>query len=201
MNTNPYGKLAIGLGAVAAVALFVVGCGAPAMQKQVSCAWDDAPPGQEVEAPDWICGGGFEDYEVTAVGFWKSKNPNHARTMAENEARKRIATRMRALVKRRIKSYTQTTGQGDDETVDQVSEDVSKTLTVETLYGVRLLRFRKSPFGTTYVLVGMDKTGSDRAAAQAMKSSYKNQKALWQKIQADKADADMDAEFDKLNNQ
>ena len=83
-----------------------------------------------------------------------------------------------------VKSYLGTTGIGDAETVDSVSQSVLKTVSSDTLYGSRIYKSRVGPDGSMYVLVGLDEANTREAAAQAVASSMNNDRALWQQFQA-----------------
>ncbi|MBL1259729.1 MAG: LPP20 family lipoprotein [Thiotrichaceae bacterium] len=164
------------------------------------CTFPDVP---EVAAPDWVCDMPVPDVPVSAVGSFRATKAGHQfqKTQAVASARNALAAQMKVHVKQLIKSYVETTGVGDDETVDAVTSDVSKQITNETLYGTRTFKIRKSPGGVLYVLVGMDPEASIANAQDALKTSYKNQKALWQRMMSDKAHGDLDAEIEKIASQ
>ncbi len=164
------------------------------------CTFPDAP---EIAAPAWICDEVIDGFPVSAVGSYRPTKAGHQfqKTQAVAAGRNALASRMKVHVKQMVKNYVETTGVGDDETVDAVTTDVSKQITSETLYGTRAVKTRKSPNGTLYVLVAMDSADTAKAAQEALKSSYKNQKAMWQKMMADRSFAELDAEIEKIANQ
>lgn len=204
MAETKFGAVSLAVGATVIAALLLAGCGGPAPAKKVEvaeqfeCVWPDAP---DQQAPTWVCDLPYKTYQYTAVGSFKSAQKAHAKNMATNMARVNLASTMRVHVKRMVKNYVSTTGSGDDETVDQVSTDVSKSLTQETLFGVRPLISRTSPTGTIYVLVGMDADTGREATRQALRTSMGNQRAAWQRALGKQSQAELDAELDKLNNQ
>ncbi len=203
MAETRFGAVSLFVGAVVISALLLAGCGGsevkpPPVAEQFECVWPDAPDRQ---APTWVCDMPYKTYKYTAVGSFKSAQKSHAKNMATNQAKVNLASTMREHVKRMVKSYVSTTGSGDNETVDQVTTDVSKTLTQETLYGVRPLISRTSPTGTIYVLVGMDEDTGREATRQALRTSMGNRRAAWQRALGKQSQAEMDAELEKLNNQ
>ena len=99
------------------------------------------------------------------------------------------------LVINMIKQYAETTGAADSETVDQVNTSVSKLITSETLIGSRLFKSKTSPIGGLYVIVGLDSTNVQKAAEDSIKSSMKNDAALWQQLKAKKAQDELAADI------
>ncbi len=165
------------------------------------CTYPDSP---EVAAPSWVCDAPVEGVEVSAVGSFRATKagPAFQKTQATAAARNALAASMKVHVKQLVKNYVESTGVGDDETVDAVSSDVSKQVTNETLYGTKVFRTITNPqTRTMYVLVGMSPENSIRGAQEAMKTSYKNDKAMWQKFMSNKAHEDLDAEIEKIANQ
>ncbi len=186
-----------------ALSMLLVGC---ASQEQVAqevpdCTFPDSP---SLAAPTWVCDMPVEGVEVSAVGmFRKTKaGPQFQKTQATAAARNMLAAQMKVHVKQLVKNYSEVTGVGDEETVDTVSSDVSKQVTAATLYGSKVYKSRANPeTGALYVLVGLDQNQAAAQATEALKTSYKNKKAQWQKFLAGKAHEDLDKEFEKIANQ
>ena len=114
------------------------------------------------------------------------------------DARVNIATEMKAKVGAMVKNFAQTTGVGDAETVDTVSSNTQRQITAEMLHGAKVLRYTKGPNGNTYALVTLDATMAATAAKQAMMTSYKNDKAQWQRFLGEKSQAELEREMDKM---
>ncbi|VAW84342.1 hypothetical protein MNBD_GAMMA16-710, partial [hydrothermal vent metagenome] len=161
------------------------------------------PDTPTVEAPDWICDAPVDGIEVTAVGsFQKTKaGVQFQKDQATAAARNALAAQMQVHVKNLLKNYAETTGVGDEETVDTVSSSVTKQLTAATLVGSRKYKSRTSPNGTMYVLVGLDPTAAAANTQAALKTSYNNKRAAWQKFVGEKAHDELEAEFEKIANQ
>jgi hypothetical protein len=156
--------------------------------------------GTDKLAPAWTCGFPVEGYEVTGVGVMRptKAGSSFARQQAAMDARVNIATEMQAKVGAMVKNYAATTGVADAETVDAVSSNTQRQITAEMLYGAKVLRFTKSPNGSTYALVTLDATMAAAAAKEAMMTSYKNDNAQWQRFLGEKSQAELEREMDKM---
>jgi hypothetical protein len=161
------------------------------------CTYPDSP-GET--APAWICDEPLDGIEVSAVGFAKKSGAgvSHMKQMAVADARVQLAQSFRSHVINMIKKYVETTGAADDETVDQVSSSVSRLITDETLIGSRLFKSRTSSAGNLYVIVGLDSERVQKAAEESIKSSMKNDAALWQQFKAKKAQDELAAEISRM---
>ena len=176
---------------VAATVLFT-GCmnnNQPQQPQTIGCQRDGAP------APKWVCTGGanFEG-GLAAVGIAPAQpDPDMQMQEAMASARDKLAQRIQVKVKNMFKKFQATTGIGNDMTMDRATQFVSKQLSQATLQGSKLIDSWQSPKGTLYVLVGMpDPAQVQQQVKQAVKTSLKNNKALWQKFLAKKADKDLD---------
>tara|TARA_B100001109_G_scaffold67935_1_gene55331 strand:- start:5178 stop:5765 length:588 start_codon:yes stop_codon:yes gene_type:complete len=147
-------------------------------------------------APEWVCGV-EPDVELTAVGYADKSGagPNFMKQMAATAARVELAQNMRVEVQNMIKQYAETTGAGDDETVDRVNTSVTKQLTKETLVGSKIIHQRPTPTGGMVVMVGLDADMIAQVTEQALKTSMNNDRALWQKFQAEKSFDEMAADI------
>jgi len=156
--------------------------------------------GTDKLAPAWTCGFPVEGYAVTGVGTFRptKAGQSFARQQAAMDARVNIATEMKAKVGAMVKNFAQTTGVGDAETVDAVSSNTQRQITAEMLHGAKVLRYTKSPDGSTYALVTLDPTMAAVAAKQALQTSYKNDQAQWQRFLGEKSQAELEREMDKM---
>ena len=187
------GLIAAGL----AVTAMLTGCGGGDKQVVHECVYPDMP---DRAAPGWICDEPVAGVEVSAVGSSKIglAGPSHAKQMAMTKARVQLAQMMKVHVANMIKQYVETTGAGATETVDQVTTSVTKQITKETLVGSRLFKSHTSPTKTLYVIVGLDEAKVQQAAEKAIKTSMKNERALWQQFKASKAQDELAAEISKI---
>jgi len=149
------------------------------------CTFPDAP---QVAAPGWVCDEPVEGLAVSAVGSADKSGAgiNFMKQQASTAARVQLAQMMKVQVQNMVKQFAETTGTGDDETVDMVNSSVTKQITNESLVGTRIYKTRRSPNGALYVLVGLDDNAATAIHETALKTSMNNQKALWQKFQAKK---------------
>lgn len=155
--------------------------------------------GTSEAAPDWICDAPVDGVEVSAVGIAEPTQAGEAfqKQMAATDARVQLAQRMKVQVANMIKQYAETTGAGKDETVDKVNTSVTKQITNETLVGTKIYKSRVASTGKMYVLVGLDAASVEKLTEAAVKTSMNNDRALWQKFQAGKAQDEMAAEIAK----
>lgn len=149
-------------------------------------------------APKWVLDPSMEG-GLSAVGSAKMGKAEMSfyRTKAMANARDELARIMSVKVKNLVKNFTQTTGIGDDETVDTVSAQVSKQVAKQTLTGSKQKDIWISPSKELFVLVVLDPATVAEAVKESVKTSYKNERALWQQFQAKKAHEELDAEIDK----
>jgi hypothetical protein len=186
---------------VVSAATFLVACSAnqPALQPVASCVFAD---GSNQPAPEWVCGAPVEGIDLSAVGYADKSGAgaNFMKQMASTAARVELAQTMKVEVQNMIKQYSETTGAGDSETVDQVNTSVTKQITKETLIGSRIFRQMPTPTGGIVVLVGLSPDTVNKLAENALKTSMKSERALWQKFQAGKAQDELAAEIANMNN-
>jgi len=195
----------IKLFAVAMLATGVVACSSNTVNME-PVALEELDPnecyfdGTDRKAAAWTCGFPVEGYPITGVGTFRQTNAgtSFARAQAEMAARIQIANNMKVKIGNMVKNYAATTGVADDETVDAAASSTSKQITAETLYGTKVLRYLKSPNGTTYALVTMDEVQAMEVAKQAAMTSYKNNRAQWQRFMADKSHTELEREMDKM---
>ncbi|MCK5508977.1 MAG: hypothetical protein KAI50_10725 [Desulfobacterales bacterium] len=152
-------------------------------------------------APLWICDAPVEGVGVSAVGSAQPTKAgyNFQKDMAAAHGREQLAAQMKIKVGKMIKRYAETTGSGDSETVDKVNVSVSKLITSETLVGSRIFRSLANPnTKVLYVLTGFDAAAMQNNVQDAVKTSMRNNQALWQKFQAQKAQDELAAEISKM---
>lgn len=179
-----------------AMSAFIAGC-AGKKDEVADCVFPDAPG---TAAPGWVCDQPVEGVEVSAVGSAQKSGAGHSfmKQMAATDARVQLAQRMKVQVRNMIKQYVETTGAADQETVDRAMTSVTKQITNETLVGTKIFKTRTSPTGTLYVLLGMDPAGVEAAAENAIRTSMKNERALWQQFKAQKGQDELAAEIAKM---
>jgi len=181
----------------AATTVLLAACASNKPAEQIAdCVFAD---GSGQEAPLWVCGAPIDGIDLAAVGYAdkSAAGPNFMKQMAATAARVELAQTMKVEVENMIKQYAETTGAGDAETVDKVNTSVTKQITKETLVGSRIFRQMPTPSGGMVVLVGLDADTVNQLAEQALKTSMNNDKALWQKFQAEKSFDELASEIAK----
>ena len=186
---------------VAGATTFLVACGSnqPAPQQPVaSCVFAD---GSNQPAPEWVCGAPVNGIDLSAVGYADKSGAgaNFMKQMAATAARVELAQTMKVEVQNMIKQYSETTGTGDSEVVDTGNTSVTKQITKVSLVGSRIFRQMPTPTGGIVVLVGLAPDIVANIAEQSLKTSMKNERALWQKFQAGKAQDELAADIANMN--
>ena len=180
-------KMAVLGGILATGAFMLTGCGQQPQPKL---------NGEKV--PAWVFNGGAKMKKgIFAVGS-AEKSPlgiNFQRKEAMANARDELARQISIKVENMFKSYMSSTGTGDDQTAERVATDVSKQLSKAVLEHSKLLKTFIAPNGTMFVLVGMPNIKG--AVKNAVKTTFKNDEALWQEFKAKKAQEELDFEINK----
>ncbi len=160
------------------------------------CAYPDNPT---QAAPTWVCSAPVDGIAMSAVGSYQKSGAGHAFMMdqATADARFKLASTLRTQVQGMVDRYAATTGAGANETVDLVNKTVSRQTTDGILQGARVLRTATSSRGDLYVLVALDKPQLEKATVGVLKVSMNNAPAVYQKIEAAKAQKELSAEIGK----
>jgi hypothetical protein len=190
------------LSAVTVVSVLFTACGSTKQEKvKVAEPQADFRCKQDgILAPKWTCNPHI-DGGIAAVGIAK-KNAGNDKSMQRSEAmadgRDALTSQIEVKVSNLFKSYKGTTGSGDAATFDASSSKVSKQLASQTLSGSKAIDSWTNPKnGELYLLVTVGtknvKTGMDKA----IKTSFKNDQAMYQKFLASKAQGELDKELEK----
>ena len=173
------------------VSLVAVGCGKKAAAPKISDVCFNG-------APQWVFTPELES-GLAAAGSAKigPAGMQFAKTEAMASGRDELARMLELKVQNMVKNFTQTTGIGDAQTVDKVSAQVSKQVANQTLTGSRQKDIWQSPCNELWVLVALDPTLVKAQTSQAIMSSFKNDNALWQQFQSQKAFEELEKEIGK----
>ena len=191
------------LSSVAVASILLTGCGeAPAPKKapeaDFGCKQDGA------RAPEWTCNP-YAEGAIAALGIAKpnagnDKSMQRAEAMADG--RDALAQQIQVKVSNLFKSFKSTTGTGKDATFDAATSKVSKQLASQTLSGSRSIKAWTNPkTKELYLLVIVPNGPVKKAMDKAVKTSFKNDKAMYQKFLAAKADGELDKELEKAGMQ
>jgi hypothetical protein len=150
-------------------------------------------------APAWVMMPELEG-AVAAVGS-APRNAGADYSFQRNEAmadaRDQLARQLSIKVSNMFKSFKSSTGSGKDGTFDRSSESVSKQIASQTLQGSKMKNYWISRSGTMYVLVALDTGAVKEQMEKAVKTSFKNDRAMYQKFLASKAQGELDRELEK----
>ena len=186
------------IASAAVIATILSGCmGSQAPEKQDEADFRCKQDGQL--APKWTCNPYLEG-SIVGLGVAPKNAGNDLgmqRAEATAEGRDALATQLSVKVSTLFKSYKATTGSGTDSTFDKSNSKVSKQLASQTLVGSRGVESWTSNNGTLYILVGLSSDPVKQQMETAVKTSFKNDKAMYQKFLAAKADGELDAELEK----
>lgn len=176
---------------LAAVSLLVVGCGDNKPKTELA---DPCFKG----APSWVINPTVEG-AIAAAGSAKQSagGMQFTRDAAMANARSEISRIIEVKVNTMMKDFTQVTGVGDAATVDKVTSSVSKQVSSQVLQGTMQKEAWISPCGEFYVLVVLDPAKVADLTKKQVISSLKNDQALWQQFQAQKAQSELDAAVSK----
>ncbi len=176
------------------VTLFLVACGGKAGKVANEDIREcEFPDDGKTEAPIWVCTERLENLKISAVGTYEATGAGLAfqKQQAMAAARVQIAQVLEVNVTNMVKSFAETTGIGDTETVDRMASNTTKQITNQTLQGSKLYRQRKnSKTGTLFVLVGMGDVELDAALNDILNRSFNasgGAQADWQRVQAGKS--------------
>jgi hypothetical protein len=184
---------------VVVVSVFLGGCiGTNEPEKQAEPDFSCKQDGQL--APKWTCNPYLEG-SIVALGVAPKNAGNDLgmqRAEAIAEGRDALATQIDVKVSTLFNSYKATTGTGAESTFDKANSKVSKQLASQTLQGSRGLDTWVSNKGTLYILVGLSNEPVKKQMEDAIQTSFKNDKAMYQKFLASKANGELDLELEKI---
>ena len=168
----------------------------------------DTQPGAEEEnfrcridsqlAPEWACGNATIDGSITAVGSapLSKLGQGFSRREALANGRSNLAQQIQTLVKDQVTTFARSTGVADGEVADKVSTQVSNQSAKASLRGSKQVKFWQNPGNNDiYVLVGLDESIMNGEIKKQVKSSFKNDDALWQQFQAKNALEELEKQF------
>ena len=154
-----------------------------------------------VLAPEFTCDP-FSGGSITALGIAKM-NAGHdkayQRTEAMGSARDELARQMEIKVSNLFKKYKATTGSGSAATFDKATSDVSKQLASQTLVGSKQIgrSWRHPQTNELFIMVGVNTAEVKAKMEDAVKTSFKNDQAMYQKFLAEKANGELSRELEK----
>jgi hypothetical protein len=177
------------------VAVVMSGCGgdAPAPKQQEP---DFRCHQEGVLAPKWTCTPMVEGaYAGVGIAQKSAAGMGHMRRVALANGRSDLAQQIQSQVKDKVETFTRATGIGDKETIEKVTTAVSKQVAKVDLRGSKAIDSWTAPSGALYLLVTVPESTVNKEVKESVKSSFKNEEALWQQFQSKQALESLDKEF------
>ena len=152
-------------------------------------------------APKWVMIPQVSGFvaEVGSAPKNAADDKNFQRSEAMANARDNLARQISINVNNMFKTFKAATGSGADATFDRSSETVSKQIASQTLNNSVIKDIWISPKGNLYVLMAIDTNSVIATTEAAIKTSFKNDQALYQKFLAAKAQDELAQELEKIN--
>ena len=155
---------------------------------------------ENVDAPKWTCIPMVDGhYAGVGIAPKSAAGMGHMRRVALANGRSDLAQQIKSQIKDKVEIYTGTTGNGTQETVDQVTTAVSKQLAKVDLENSKGIDVWNAPSGTLYMLVTVPESNINKNVKETVKetvnSSYKSDNALWQQFKSKEALDSLDNEF------
>jgi len=151
---------------------------------------------EDVLAPRWTCIPEVEGfYAGVGVAEKSAAGVAHMRRVALMNGRSDLAQQIQTQVKDKVEGFTRATGNGSAETVDKVTTAVTKQVAKVDLKNSKAVDMWNAPSGAIYMLVTVPQGSVNGAVKAAVKSSFKNDNALWQQFQSKQALESLDKEF------
>jgi len=153
-----------------------------------------------VLAPQFTCNPHSDGY-IVALGVAKMNaggDKSFQRTEAMATARDALARQIEVKVSNLFKNYKGTTGSGSAATFDKATSDVSKQLASQTLKGSKQLgnSWRNPQTQELFIMVGIPTPAVTQKMADSIKTSFKNNNAMYQKFLAKQADGELQQELE-----
>ena len=177
--------------AVITVLMLGTGCSTkePIIAQNQECVIDG------VSAPTWTCGADYKD-QLTAVGIAPKSalGIGFTRREAQADGRSNLAQQIQTLVKDKVERFARSTGINGNEVADKVSTQVSKQVAKQMLSGSKQVKLWSSATDV-YVLMVITEDSMNTEVKNTIKSSFKNNNALWQQFQSKQALENLEKEF------
>ncbi len=175
------------------IAAGISGCGAQPAPEEADfrCKQDN------VLAPEWTCMPMAEGaYAGLGVAQKSQAGINLMMTEAQANGRDDLARQIQVQVKNKVENFTRATGVGSGESVDKVTTAVTKQVAKVDLTGSKMIKSWTHPAnGSLYVLMAVPEDSVNKEVKDAVKTSFKNDEALWQQFQSKQALESLDKEF------
>ncbi len=176
-------------------ATIFTGCGSTQPKEADQATYIDA---EFDGAPQWVLSP-FVEGAVADMGSAKRNAGNDfsfQREEAIADGRNNLTRQLSIKVSNMIKTFKSSTSETYDKSIDSVSKQIAS----KTLLGSKATKMWRSKTGTLYVLVVLNADLVKDQMDQTIKTSFKNDKAMYQKFLSSKAQGELDKELEKLEN-
>ncbi|MEJ2762754.1 LPP20 family lipoprotein [Photobacterium sp. MCCC 1A19761] len=169
--------------------------------QSMACYYPDAV---QHEAPKWVCDVMPEGIAMGSVGYAKKSAAGMSvmRTIATNDARKRLAeqfeTNVNTMFKQAMTAEVASTNESVSETVNEQFQSVTKNVSSRTLSNSRVIVSTSSPGGGLYTLVGMDQATYERNVAMVVEAAADKDSGLWKQFNDKKAEESLQKALDSM---
>ena len=181
-------KTIVSVSTAAMLAAVLVGCGGETPKPAEPAEATFACKQENVLAPRWTCTPSLEGaYAGLGIAQKSAAGMGHMRKVALMNGRSDLAQQIQVKVKARIKGFTQTSGAGASETVDEMTQAVDDQMAKVDLSASKQVDAWTAPSGALYALVAIPSEDIDKKVNDTVRTSLKNDDALWQQFQASKA--------------
>lgn len=151
---------------------------------------------ENVKAPTWTCiPSAGDSYAGLGIAEKSAAGMDHMRRVALANGRSDLAQQIQSQVKDKITIYTGTTGVGASETVDKSIETVTKQVAKVDLVGSKAVDSWTAPSGALYILVTVSQKSANEQIKNNIRTSFKNDQALWQQFKAKNALEGLEKDF------
>jgi hypothetical protein len=148
---------------------------------------------ENVLAPRWTCIPEIDGfYAGVGIANKSAAGMAHMRKVAMMNGRSDLTQQIATQVKDKMQGFTQTTGNGQSETVDAVTKAVTDQSANVKLSNSKAVDMWNAPSGALYVLMTVPAVDVNKIVKNAAKSSFNNDNAKWQDFKSTQA-------FDALN--
>lgn len=178
-------------------ALFIMGC-SNSKTVAVQPTAIQQPQSAYSSQPEWILMPEVEG-ATAAVGSARigKAGLQFARTQALLAARAELARTVEIKVKDLTKNYTNVVGIGENESVESVATNVSKSVASQTLKGSKQMNVYISPTNELFVLVAIPNSDLKQDIKSNLINELQNEAKLYQEFKADQGFKELDAEIER----
>jgi len=150
-----------------------------------------------IEAPKWTCMPHAEGY-YAGLGVAQKSQAGYNLMLKEAQANGRsdLAQQIQVQVKDKLENFTRSTGVASGESVDKVTTAVTKQVANVDLRGSKMIQSWTHPTnGSLFVLMAVSEDSLNQSVQKSVRSSFKDDNALWQQFQSQQALENLEKEF------